>query len=174
MCALCSLQEREKYNKMVEKMQRDVAEAQQNVYEESLARQRLQMEMDAKDSEIEQLRQKLSLFNVDATSAHSTGSLEESVVEEPTSGEGMNKMFELRQHCENVRLETPTTACECVCMWSQQPSVPSCPSPLPHALMHTYTDTHTEVHIHTQCVCTFRYKGAQTQTLHICFNTSCI
>lgn len=80
------VQEREKYNKMVEKMQRDVAEAQQNVYEENLARQRLQMEMDSKDSEIEQLRQKLSMFNVDSASVNS-GSLEDSVVEEATSGE---------------------------------------------------------------------------------------
>lgn len=80
------MQEREKYNKMVEKMQRDVAEAQQNVYEENLARQRLQMEMDSKDSEIEQLRQKLSMFNVDSASVNS-GSLEDSVVEEATSGE---------------------------------------------------------------------------------------
>ncbi|XP_076440022.1 rho-associated protein kinase 2-like isoform X2 [Babylonia areolata] len=77
--------EREKYNKMVEKMQRDNAEAQQNVYEESLARQRLQMEMDAKDSEIEQLRSKLSLMNADVTSTHSTGSLDDTSVEESSS-----------------------------------------------------------------------------------------
>ena len=83
---LWCVQEREKYNKMVEKMQRDVAEAQQNVYEENLARQRLQMEMDSKDSEIEQLRQKLSMFNVDSASVNS-GSLEDSVVDEAASGE---------------------------------------------------------------------------------------
>lgn len=87
------MQEREKYNKMVEKMQRDVAEAQQNVYEENLARQRLQMEMDSKDSEIEQLRQKLSMFNVDSASVNS-GSLEDSVVEEATSGEFRERRWE--------------------------------------------------------------------------------
>nr|KAG5694204.1 hypothetical protein BaRGS_027180 [Batillaria attramentaria] len=73
--------EKEKYNKMVEKMRQDVAEAQQNLYEESLTRQRLQMEMDAKDSEIEQLRQKLTFANVDNASVNS-GSLEESITEE--------------------------------------------------------------------------------------------
>lgn len=64
---------------MVEKMQRDVSEAQQNVYEESQARQRLQMEMDAKDSEMEQLRQKLAFLNSDSASVHS-GNMDESIV----------------------------------------------------------------------------------------------
>ncbi|GFN77047.1 rho-associated protein kinase [Plakobranchus ocellatus] len=69
--------EREKYNKMVEKMQRDVLEAQQSVYEESQARQRLQMEIDAKDSELEQLRQKLAFTNSDTASVNS-GTMDES------------------------------------------------------------------------------------------------
>uniref|UniRef100_A0A0B7A6X7 non-specific serine/threonine protein kinase n=1 Tax=Arion vulgaris TaxID=1028688 RepID=A0A0B7A6X7_9EUPU len=60
--------EREKYNKTIEKMQRDVLEAQLSVYEESQARQRLQMEIDAKDSEMEQLRQKLTFINSDTSS----------------------------------------------------------------------------------------------------------
>ncbi|CAG5126387.1 unnamed protein product, partial [Candidula unifasciata] len=71
--------EREKYNKMIEKMQRDVLEAQQSVYEESQARQRLQMEIDAKDSEMEQLRQKLSLSTSDSMSIYS-GNNEDSIV----------------------------------------------------------------------------------------------
>ena len=71
------MQEREKYSKMVEKMQRDVLEAQQSVYEESQARQRLQMEMDAKDSELEQLRQKLAFTNSDTASVNS-GNMDES------------------------------------------------------------------------------------------------
>jgi septal ring factor EnvC (AmiA/AmiB activator) len=75
------LQEREKYNKMVEKMQRDIMEANQNVTEEATQRQRLQMELDSKDSEIEQLRQKLSMFNTDSASVNSS-SLEDSVVED--------------------------------------------------------------------------------------------
>lgn len=56
---------------MVEKMQRDVLEAQQSVYEESQARTRLQLEIDAKDSELEQLRQKLAFSNSDTASVHS-------------------------------------------------------------------------------------------------------
>lgn len=76
--------EREKYNKMVEKMQRDVAEAQQNVFEENQARQRLQMEMDAKDSEIEQLRQKLAYVNMEGASICS-GSIEDSISDENSS-----------------------------------------------------------------------------------------
>ncbi|GFR98507.1 rho-associated protein kinase [Elysia marginata] len=71
--------EREKYSKMVEKMQRDVLEAQQSVYEESQARQRLQMEMDAKDSELEQLRQKLAFTNSDTASVNS-GNMDESSI----------------------------------------------------------------------------------------------
>ncbi|XP_059146852.1 rho-associated protein kinase 1-like [Physella acuta] len=55
--------EREKYSKMVEKMQKDIFEAQQSVYQESQAKQRLQVEMNAKDSELEQLRQKLAFSN---------------------------------------------------------------------------------------------------------------
>lgn len=77
--------EREKYNKMVEKMQRDVAEANQSLFEESQVRQRMQLEMDSKDSEIEQLRLKLSLLNADVTSTHSTGSLDDTSVEGDSS-----------------------------------------------------------------------------------------
>lgn len=66
-------------------MQRDVAEAQQNVFEENQARQRLQMEMDAKDSEIEQLRQKLAYVNMEGASICS-GSIEDSISDENSSG----------------------------------------------------------------------------------------
>ena len=66
-------------------MQRDIAEAQQSIYEENFMKQRLQMEMDAKDSEIEQLRQKLSLFNIDTASINSVH-LEEPV-DDNLSGE---------------------------------------------------------------------------------------
>ncbi|XP_067678854.1 rho-associated protein kinase 2-like [Haliotis asinina] len=73
--------EKEKYNQMVAKMQRDISDSQQIVYEESQLRQKLAMEMDAKDSEIEMLRQKLSVANMDAASVNS-GSMEETVSEE--------------------------------------------------------------------------------------------
>ncbi|KAL8570037.1 hypothetical protein ACOMHN_036314 [Nucella lapillus] len=81
--------EREKYNKMVEKMRCDVAEAQQNMADESLQRQRMQMELDAKESEIEQLRSKLSLFNADVTSTHSTGSLDDTAIMDDSSSDAL-------------------------------------------------------------------------------------
>lgn len=68
--------EREKYNKMVEKYQRDLSETQAALYEEGQSRNKLQMELDAKDSEIELLQQKLSVMNIDTASIHS-GSLED-------------------------------------------------------------------------------------------------
>ncbi|XP_059146853.1 rho-associated protein kinase 2-like [Physella acuta] len=68
---LKKIQEREKCNKMVEKMQRDAIEALQSVYQENQARQRLQIEIDAKDSELEQLRQKLAFFYSDTASFYS-------------------------------------------------------------------------------------------------------
>ena len=70
------LQEREKYTKMVEKYQRDLSETQAALYEEGQMRNKLQMELDSKDSEIEMLQQKLSVLNIDTASIHS-GSLEE-------------------------------------------------------------------------------------------------
>ncbi|XP_070196209.1 rho-associated protein kinase 2-like isoform X2 [Littorina saxatilis] len=95
--------EREKYNKMVEKMQRDVSESQQNVYEESVSRQRLQMEMDAKDSEIEQLRQKLSMFNADSASLNS-GSLEDtSAIEENPSTDALMEGWLATPNRQNIK-----------------------------------------------------------------------
>ncbi|XP_069126945.1 rho-associated protein kinase 2-like isoform X3 [Argopecten irradians] len=63
--------EREKYNKMIEKYSRDLSETQAALYEEGQQRSKLQMELDAKDSEIELLRQKLTFQNVDSASVHS-------------------------------------------------------------------------------------------------------
>ncbi|KAK3585004.1 hypothetical protein CHS0354_024918 [Potamilus streckersoni] len=68
--------EKEKYNKMVEKYQRDLSETQAALYEEGQQRNRLQMELDAKESEIETLQQKLSI-NIETISL--TGSSEDSV-----------------------------------------------------------------------------------------------
>ncbi|XP_041359873.1 rho-associated protein kinase 2-like [Gigantopelta aegis] len=73
--------EKEKYNKMVAKMQREIAEFQQSVYEEGQARQKLQLELDAKDSEIEQLRMKLNYANIDSVSVNS-GNLDDTTTEE--------------------------------------------------------------------------------------------
>uniref|UniRef100_A0A0L8ICJ6 non-specific serine/threonine protein kinase n=1 Tax=Octopus bimaculoides TaxID=37653 RepID=A0A0L8ICJ6_OCTBM len=66
--------EREKYTKMVEKFQRDISEMVTQMNDEMQAKAKLQMELDAKDSEIEQLQQKLA--NPDNTSVNS-GSVEE-------------------------------------------------------------------------------------------------
>ncbi|WAR23085.1 ROCK2-like protein [Mya arenaria] len=68
--------EREKYSKMVEKFQHDLSETQAALYEEGQTRNKLQMELDAKDSEIELLQQKLSFSSLDTASIHS-GSLED-------------------------------------------------------------------------------------------------
>ena len=61
---------------MVEKYQRDLSETQAALYEEGQTRNKLQMELDSKDSEIELLQQKLSVLNLDTASVHS-GSLED-------------------------------------------------------------------------------------------------
>ncbi|KAK3090086.1 hypothetical protein FSP39_009049 [Pinctada imbricata] len=65
------IMEKEKYNKMVEKYQRDLSDTQAALYEEQQSKGKLQMELDAKDSEIEQLQQKLSIANLDNTSINS-------------------------------------------------------------------------------------------------------
>ncbi|XP_039280679.1 rho-associated protein kinase 1 isoform X1 [Nilaparvata lugens] len=64
-------QEREKYGQQVVKWQKEVQELQALVVEESGGRQRLQMEIDSKDSEIEQLQVRLAT----ATSSAETASL---------------------------------------------------------------------------------------------------
>ena len=61
---------------MVEKFQRDLSEVSSALYEEGQFKAKQQMELDSKDSEIEQLRQKLALMNADSTSVNS-GSAEE-------------------------------------------------------------------------------------------------
>ncbi|XP_063414953.1 rho-associated protein kinase 1-like isoform X2 [Mytilus trossulus] len=65
------LMEKEKYNKMVEKHGRDLSETQAALYDEGQQKAHLQMELDSKDSEIEQLRQKLAYGNIDSTSMNS-------------------------------------------------------------------------------------------------------
>lgn len=65
------LMEKEKYNKMVEKHGRDLSETQAALYDEGQQKAHLQMELDSKDSEIEQLRQKLAYGNIDSTSVNS-------------------------------------------------------------------------------------------------------
>uniref|UniRef100_K1QTL3 non-specific serine/threonine protein kinase n=1 Tax=Magallana gigas TaxID=29159 RepID=K1QTL3_MAGGI len=76
--------EKEKYNKMVEKLGRDLSETQAALFEEGQQKGKLQMELDAKESEIEQLRQKLAVSdNVSINSSH----LEDGDVLYATEGE---------------------------------------------------------------------------------------
>ncbi|CAH1772749.1 unnamed protein product [Owenia fusiformis] len=64
-------QEKVKFNEMVAKLQQSLSEMQATLYEEGQSCRRLQMELDAKDSEIEQLRQKIALNNSDTASISS-------------------------------------------------------------------------------------------------------
>ena len=71
--------EREKYDQMVAKLQKDINELQALLHEESQTKIKLKMEVDSKDSELEQLRQhftmqesisnsEISLLNIDNSS----------------------------------------------------------------------------------------------------------
>ncbi|KAK2142010.1 hypothetical protein LSH36_1006g00024 [Paralvinella palmiformis] len=66
-------QEREKFSKMVDKFSKDLSEAQLNMNEESQRASTLQRELDAKESVIEQLEQKLALVSSDTRSISSFG-----------------------------------------------------------------------------------------------------
>lgn len=68
---LFCLQEKAKFNIMAEKLQRDLNESQAALYEESQKATRLQMELDAHESEVEQLQGKLALYNSDNMSVNS-------------------------------------------------------------------------------------------------------
>lgn len=60
--------EREKYNQMVAKFQKDLGELQALLHDESQVKLKLKMEVDSKDSELEQLRQQLSIHESISTS----------------------------------------------------------------------------------------------------------
>lgn len=63
--------EKEKYNQMVARFQKEHSEMQALLYDESQAKLKLQMELDSKDSEIEQLQQKLIHVNSETASVNS-------------------------------------------------------------------------------------------------------
>merc|ERR1719384_2004406 len=63
--------EKEKFNQMVGKNQADIQNLQATLYEESQARLKLSMELDTKESEVENLQLKLSHINLDAESISS-------------------------------------------------------------------------------------------------------
>lgn len=64
-------QEREKYSQLAAKWQKDLQDLQAQVYEENQTKLRLQMELDSKDSEIEQLQMKLATMNSETASLSS-------------------------------------------------------------------------------------------------------
>ncbi|XP_054707053.1 rho-associated protein kinase 2-like [Uloborus diversus] len=63
--------EREKYNQMVSRFQKELSEVHASLYDESQGKLKLQMELDSKDSEIEQLQQRLVLLNSETASINS-------------------------------------------------------------------------------------------------------
>ena len=63
--------EKEKFNQMVAKNQSDIQNLQATLYEESQARLKLSMELDTKESEVENLQTKITHLNVDAESISS-------------------------------------------------------------------------------------------------------
>lgn len=64
-------QEREKYSQLSAKWQKDLQDLQGQVIEETQTKLRLQMELDSKDSEIEQLQMKLATMNSETASLSS-------------------------------------------------------------------------------------------------------
>jgi Rho-associated protein kinase 2 len=67
------LQEKEKYSQMAAKWQKDLQELQSQAQEDNVIRLRLQMELDSKDSEIEQLQVKLASLSSETASLSSGG-----------------------------------------------------------------------------------------------------
>ena len=65
--------EKEKFSQEVAKYQREINEHQATIYEEGQKSTRMQMEIAAKDSEIEQLKQRIALNCSDTTSVSSSG-----------------------------------------------------------------------------------------------------
>ena len=70
------LQEKEKFSKAVEKLHRDMSELQAQLYEEGQKTTRITMELASKESEIEQLHQRLLLNASDNASVHSGNDLD--------------------------------------------------------------------------------------------------
>nr|CAD7262201.1 unnamed protein product [Timema shepardi] len=66
-------QEREKYGQMAAKWQKDLQELQSQAQEDNMIRLRLQMELDSKDSEIEQLQIKMASLSSETASLSSGG-----------------------------------------------------------------------------------------------------
>ncbi len=65
--------EKEKFNEMCAKYQKDLQDLQATLYEESQSKLKLSMELDTKESELESLQNKLSQANLDTASLSSLG-----------------------------------------------------------------------------------------------------
>ena len=63
--------EKEKFNQMVAKYQKDLQDLQATLYEESQTKLKLSMELDTKESELEGLQSKMALVNIDTASLSS-------------------------------------------------------------------------------------------------------
>ena len=87
--------EKNKYNEMSAKFQRDLTEAQATVFEEVQRATRAQMELDSKEAENEQLMQRLALQTSDTASVNSSNN---EIDDDPLAGECTMKF------CRSVKL----------------------------------------------------------------------
>lgn len=81
-------QEREKYGQEVAKWQKEVQELQSQVVEENTQKLRLQMELDSKDSEIEQLQGKLATLGSETASLSSADNDNDDIYSQDSRLEG--------------------------------------------------------------------------------------
>ena len=63
--------EKDKFNQMAAKYQKDMQDLQATLYEESQSKLKMSMELDTKESELESLQNKLAHFNIDTASLSS-------------------------------------------------------------------------------------------------------
>ncbi|XP_053607827.1 rho-associated protein kinase 1 isoform X2 [Plodia interpunctella] len=77
--------EKEKFDQLVAKLQRDLQDTQQQVVEEQQTRLRLAMEVDSKDVEIEQLKEKLAALTSE-TASQSSADAEDGETEQTLEG----------------------------------------------------------------------------------------
>ncbi|CAH2988953.1 unnamed protein product [Chilo suppressalis] len=77
--------EKEKFDQHISKLQRDLQDSQQQLVEEQQTRQRLAMEVDSKDAEIEQLKEKLAALTSE-TASQSSADAEDGETEQTLEG----------------------------------------------------------------------------------------
>ncbi|GBP05935.1 Rho-associated protein kinase 2 [Eumeta japonica] len=77
--------EKEKFDQLISKLQRDLQDSQQQLVEEQQTRLRLAMEVDGKDAEIEQLKEKLAALTSE-TASQSSADAEDGETEQTLEG----------------------------------------------------------------------------------------